>query len=72
MAPSGYIGAWHLIIPGLEGRIAASYTRDGIPRSDSEALSIYGMILPFFAVTGIQYAKELYEKTLAPSYKEGF
>ena len=61
------IDYWH-----IKGSITASYTRDGIARSDSEALSIYGIILPFFAINGIKYADDLYDKKIAPSYKEGF
>lgn len=28
-------------------------------------------LLPFFVIIGLKYAEDMYEKKIAPSYKEG-
>lgn len=56
----------------IKERIESSYTRDGIPRLDSESLSIYGMFLPSLVVADSKSAEDLYNKKILSSYSNGF
>lgn len=55
-----------------KGKLADSYAKDGAPRSDNEAMSIYGMLLPSLAVADRSLADEVYNKKIIPPYRNGF
>lgn len=56
----------------IKQRLTDAYTRDGISRSDNEALSVYGILLPFFTMIEPASAEVIYNRKISPSYKNGF
>ena len=55
-----------------KGKFADSYAKDGSPRSDNEAMSIYGMLLPSLAIADRSIADDIYNRKIIPSYRNGF